>query len=164
MSVAFYILAGISALGAVLTVTRRNPLAAALSLALTMIGLAGLFLLLQGYLLFVLQILVYAGAVVVLIIFVIMLLNLQERGLDLESLRWRAAVVPLVLLVALFLLVVGALKALPPFPEEAPPGYGTVAWVGEPLFTRFALPFEVVGLILLVAIVGAVVLAKKGGD
>jgi NADH-quinone oxidoreductase subunit J len=160
----FYILAAVCAVGAVLTVTRKSPLAAALSLAVTMIGLAGLFLLLHGYLVFVLQILVYAGAVIVLIIFVIMLLNLREKVVKLQRLPWKRAIPGIILTLALFVILWRAAAGLPGFPSDVPEGFGTVEGVGGELFIRFAFPFEVLSLVLLVAIVGAVVLAKKGGD
>lgn len=160
----FYIFAAVSAVGAVMTVTRRSPLAAALSLAVSMIGLAGLFLMLHGYLVFVLQILVYAGAVVVLIIFVIMLLNLQEKVLKSSRLGWKRAVPGAVLSLALLVMLWRMADGLPGFSSELPEGFGTVEGVGENLFVRFAFPFEVLSLVLLVAIVGAVILAKKGGD
>ncbi|MBD3335628.1 MAG: NADH-quinone oxidoreductase subunit J [Candidatus Eisenbacteria bacterium] len=160
----FYIFAVIAAAGAVFTVTRKSPLAAALSLAVSMIGLAGLFLLLQGYLVFVLQILVYAGAVVVLIIFVIMLLNLRAEAVEHLNLSWRKAIPGVVLGGALLVILLSAVRGLPQFPAEVDAEFGTVEGVGQLLFSRFAFPFEVLSLVLLVAIVGAVVLARKGGD
>ena len=159
----FYIFAAISAVGAVLTVTRKNPLASALSLAVTMVGLAGLFLLLSGFLVFVLQILVYAGAVVVLIVFVIMLLNLRDDAVRSSSLSWRRAVPGAVLASGLLAVFWKVSEGLPRVSSSVPDRFGTVEGVGTLLFTKFAFPFEVLSLVLLVALIGAVVLAKKGG-
>ncbi|MBU1698601.1 MAG: NADH-quinone oxidoreductase subunit J [Candidatus Eisenbacteria bacterium] len=160
----FYIFALISAIGAVLTVTRKNPLTGALCLALTMIGLAGLFLLLHGYLVFVLQILVYAGAVVVLIIFVIMMLNIREPVVRLQRLYWKRALPGGVLSLVLLYLLWRPLQNIPDFPPSISDSFGTVERVGVEIFTRYAFPFEVLSLVLLIAIVGAVVLAKKSED
>jgi NADH-quinone oxidoreductase subunit J len=160
----FYIFALVSAVGAVLTVTRKNPLAAAISLALSMVGLAGLFLLLHGYLVFVLQILVYAGAVVVLIIFVIMMLNLKQPASGVRRLSWKGALPGVILSLLLLYLLWRPLAGLPGFPAAVPASFGTVEGIGEALFSTYAFPFEVLSLVLLIAIIGAVVLAKKSEE
>jgi NADH-quinone oxidoreductase subunit J len=148
-----------SALAMVLNL--RNTVAAAVSLVVTMVSLAGVYLLLEAYLIAALQILVYGGAIVVLFVFVVMLLNLRRE--DLPPGRWRA-VKALGMLLATgalvkFLTVLPA--ALPPGVETLPAGWGSYRDVGIALFTRFLLPFEAVSMLLLAAIVGAVVLAKR---
>jgi NADH-quinone oxidoreductase subunit J len=160
----FYLLAGIaivSALAMVLNV--RNTVAAAMSLVVTMISLGGVYVLLEAHLVAVIQIMVYAGAIVVLFLFVVMLLNLRRdefAPMRQRLMRWLVT-----------LLVAGALvqflRLVPPaLPEEAPlsPGYGGYAEVGRALYGDFVLPFEVTSLLLLSAIVGAVVLAKRRLD
>ena len=158
----FWILAAIAVASAVVTITRRNPLASALALAVCLLAVAGLFAGLDAHLLFALQILVYAGAIIVLIIFVIMLLNLADadlRSMKLEPRRFAvsAAICALGCLVSL-----RAVRGLPGLWTPAPPSFGTAEEMGSVLFGRHMIELEIVGLILLVGILGAVVLAKRG--
>jgi NADH-quinone oxidoreductase subunit J len=160
----FWLLSGIgvlSALGMVLNV--RNTVAGAMSLVVTMIALAGIYVLLEAHLVAVIQIMVYAGAIVVLFLFVVMLLNLRRD--EFAPMRQRGF---------RFLAVGLAAGALVPFlarlpsalPEarRLPPEFGGYAWAGRALYRDFVLPFEVSSLLLLAAIVGAVVLAKRRLD
>jgi NADH-quinone oxidoreductase subunit J len=126
-----------------------------------MSALAVYFFFLDAHLLGWFQIIVYAGAVMVLFLFVIMLLNLQTDPHENQkpSLRLAAGVGGAVLLVELFLLLNRS-----PAPESLvslPEGYGTVQVLSEKLFTDYVIPFEVTSILLLVAAVGAVVLAKR---
>jgi NADH-quinone oxidoreductase subunit J len=129
-------------------------------------SLAGLYILLEAHFVWAVQVLVYAGAIMVLFLFVIMLLNLPR-----EDVAWAthdrrrillAAGLAGVLLVELVLVVGwrGGSMTAPPLPA----GFGTTETVGRLLFTRFLLPFEITSVILLVAVVGAMVLAKKHFD
>ena len=152
----------LSALGVVLS---RNPVRSAMSLVVTLFLLAVMFVLLDAHLVAALQIVVYAGAIMVLFLFVIMLLNLQqeprEEGRVAQRLAaWAAAGLVLVVM------AVGLWRVLPgaPGPDAAgavPEGFGSTVAVSERLFTHFLLPFEITSVLLLVAIVGAVVLAKR---
>ncbi len=159
--VAFYILAGIAVLGAVTMVTRRNPLSGAFALVLSMAALAGLFAMLHAEFVFILQILLYAGAIMVLIIFTIMLLNLTDEELkEPPAGKFKT----LVLLVATGAGLVGFLRVLRTLPHEAgplPSGFGSIEQVGRLMLGNYLYAFEIISVLLLVAVVGVVLLAKK---
>lgn len=146
---------------AAMVILHPNPVYSALFLVLTLFVLAVYFLFLDAHMVAALQIIVYAGAIMVLFLFVIMLLNLQTdpREQQRKGLRLAAAIGGGVLIAELYLLLgraptTGAQKALPE-------GFGTVRALSEKLFTDFLLPFEITSVLLLVAVVGAVVLAKR---
>ncbi len=159
-----FVLIAILAIGsAVATITRRNPVAAALFLVLHFASLAALYLFLSAQVLAVLQILVYAGAIMVLILFVIMLLNLGKEEQLAERFQPRA-IFALIFGGLLLLFLVVALTAVPiAYPEMAAKAaeIGTIGALARELFTTYLFPFEAVSLLLLVAVVGAIVLAKK---
>ena len=147
---------------AAMVILHPNPVYSALYLVLALFLLAVYFLFLEAHLIAVLQIIVYAGAIVVLFLFVIMLLNLQTEVGERQrkGLRLAALLGGGVLAIELFLL----LRRLPVGTEpdqSLPEGFGTVSAIGERLFTDFLLPFEITSILLLVAMVGAVVLAKR---
>jgi NADH-quinone oxidoreductase subunit J len=157
----FAVVAVAGALGMVLNV--RNTVAAALSLVATMLALGAIYVLLEAYLIGVLQILVYAGAIVVLFLFVVMLLNLRRD--EFAPGRLRATKVVAVLLGAAALVwAIGWLPrgAVPARP--LPDGFGGYRAVGAQLFTDYVLVFEFTSLLLLAAMVGAVMLAKRRID
>ncbi len=146
---------------ALMVIAHPSPVYSALFLVLTLFLLAVYFLFLDAHMVAALQIIVYAGAIMVLFLFVIMLLNLQtdpqptpRRGLG------RAAIIGGVILVAELGLLLQRSSS-----EQAerslPENFGTVEALGSQLFTTYLLPFEITGLLLLVAVVGAVVLAKR---
>jgi NADH-quinone oxidoreductase subunit J len=139
-----------------------NPVYSAMALVGTLFLLAVYFLFLDAHLVAFLQILVYAGAIMVLFLFVIMLLNLQEepREASRGGLRWIAWLGGGVLILELFLLMRGS-PTMTAGREKLPEGFGTVAVLGKSLFTDFLLPFEIASILLLIAIIGAVVLAKR---
>ncbi|MEE8386136.1 MAG: NADH-quinone oxidoreductase subunit J [Dehalococcoidia bacterium] len=158
---AFAALAVISALGMVLNV--RNTVASAMCLVVTMVALAGIYVLLEAHIVAVFQIMVYGGAIVVLFLFVVMLLNLERDVFPPARQRLLKVVGAGVLLLAL----VELLRSLPGDAPEAPPlpeGFGGYAQVGIALYTDYVLLVEVAGSLLLAALVGAVVLAKRRID
>jgi NADH-quinone oxidoreductase subunit J len=138
----------------------RNSVAAALFLVLVMVALAGLFVLLHAEFIGLIQVMVYAGAIVVLFLFVIMLLNLRGEGMGAENQPLVKAVGTVVAAALTGKLVLILLATRAPWPE-VPAEFGTVRQMGRALFTDFVLPFEIAGVLLLAAIVGAVVLAKR---
>jgi NADH-quinone oxidoreductase subunit J len=164
----FWLFAGVAVASAILCVTRKNPVASALWLVQTLFALAALFVILDAQFIAVLQVLVYAGAIMVLFLFVIMLLNLGRRGpTDLKSTFWWGAAA---VLGALLLVPLARLARLgPPAEIRLPAGamgalvqqQGMVGAVARPLFDTYLVPFEITSLLLLAAIVGAVVLAKR---
>ncbi|MEK6608686.1 MAG: NADH-quinone oxidoreductase subunit J [Myxococcota bacterium] len=157
--VAFYALSALTVAGALLTVTRRNPLIGALWLIATFFALAGLYALLEAHFLAAIQILVYAGAIMVLFVFVIMMLDrpeLEEIGL------LRAPGTKLVGLAAVGVLAwrLAAAVGRAGDPAPAKEGFGTVRAIGNLLLHEYIFPFEAVSIVLLVAVVGAVVIAR----
>jgi NADH-quinone oxidoreductase subunit J len=159
-SLLFWTFAVITLAGGVGVVVARNPVNGAMALVGSFFSLAGLFLLLDAQLIAALQVLVYAGAIMVLFLFVIMLLNLGPR--DLGPPRFGVGkgigVLAVAATVTTLLKVVLPLGRGSPVPINA--SFGTVESVGRVLYQQYALPFEVVSLLLLTAIVAAVVVAK----
>jgi NADH-quinone oxidoreductase subunit J len=160
-AVLFYILATLSVLGGLLMVSLKNPLSGAFSLILSLCSLAGLFAMLHAEFVFILQILVYAGAIMVLIIFTIMLLNLKKEELQEAPVGWlRLLLTATLCAVAAF----GAIRVfgdLEPSQVEMTSNFGNMDAVGRVMLSNWVYPFEVISLILLVAVVGVVLLAKK---
>jgi len=160
MEAVLFILFGSIAVGAsILVVTRKHPLASALNLILAMAAVAALFVLRQAHFLAAVQLIVYAGAVIVLFVFVIMLINVPEDRLPEE----RATMFRILAVIAAGALIVeGALVAgWFAMPREPEPGGGTLEAVGRALFTDYLLAFEVSSVLLLAALIGAITLAKK---
>ena len=157
----FYFFAALAVVGAVMMVTRRNPVHSAVYLVLTFIAVAAIYVMLDAEFLFVVQILVYAGGILVLFLFVIMLVNLDD------SRRYSGGRLHLGLSAALALLLFGMLamvfvKEAPPAPAAvAPMAEGNLQMVGSLLYQNYLIPFEVVSVLLLVAMIGAIVLAKR---
>lgn len=163
-AVFFYLAAAaaiVSALGMVLNV--RNTVAAAMSLVVTMVALAVIYVALDAHLVAALQVMVYAGAIVVVFLFVVMLLNLRRDAFPRprQMLTKIAGVVLALGVAGAFLQIIP--KALPTV-REIPADFGSYRTVGLALYRDFVLPFEITSLLLLAAIVGAVVLAKRRLD
>jgi NADH-quinone oxidoreductase subunit J len=151
--------------GGLVTITRRNPVSAVMSLVLTFAALAGLFATLSAHFLAVLQILVYAGAIMVLFVFVVMMMNRQEstpiarQGLVTRALGVLAAGYVFYRVAWL----VARERNMPLLAATAPPpvkDFGTVSGVGALLFSDFLFPFEAISLLLLVAVIGGVMLTR----
>jgi len=160
-TLAFFVLAALAVVSAAVVVTHRHAVMSALGLAMNLLSIAGFYLLLGAQFIGFLQIIVYAGAIMVLILFVVMLLNLaeEERERSVGSIqRWLAplATFAFVAILGRALWVKGGT-----FGEGPPPGFGTVESVGRELFSTYFYPFEVLSLLLVVAMIGAVLLAKR---
>jgi NADH-quinone oxidoreductase subunit J len=159
----FYIFAGFTLVFGLLVVANpfsRNPVTSAMFLVLTIGSLAGLFVLLQAFFLAAVQVLVYAGAVMVLFLFVIMLLDLKtEEQRKIKLVGAVAGVVVTGIIVAIFLQSLSAEKSL--HVQASAAFQGSTAKLGQLLFKQYLLPFEIVSIILLVAMVGVVLLSKK---
>ena len=158
----FFLLAGITIAGAVSLILQRHPIHSALSLIVVMVALAGLYLLLEAEFVAAVQIIVYAGAIMVLFVFVIMLLNagLEERTNLSRMARYAGLPLAIFLLVELAYRVARAsspMTAQPIVPEDATRRLALL------LFQDFALPFELTSILILIALLGAMVLAKRDG-
>ncbi len=144
-------------------VLNRNPVASALSLVVTFLGLAALFVSLNAYFIGVIQILVYAGAVMVLFLFIIMLLDLRAE--EIRRLNW-VAISGGLLVALLFFLQIGyviahlkmASQPFPVLPKTVP---DDVRSIGFLLFSQYTLPFQLIGILVLVATIGVVVLSRR---
>ena len=164
----FWFFAVVAILSAFLCITRRSPVASALWLVNTLFSLAAIFVLLEAHFIAAIQVLVYAGAIMVLFLFVIMLLNLG-RGGPADMIGWTGRAVMLAIggLLAAELWVVT--RVVPASELRLPAGAlaeltreeGAVRVISDPLFRDYLVPFEITSILLLAAIVGAVVLAKR---
>ena len=167
----FYLFGIVAVVSALLFVTRKSPVAAALWLVSTMFSLAAMYVMLNAHFIGVIQVLVYAGAIMVVFLFVIMLLNLgrPEELADVRGLGWRlaAGAVGLAVLAQILALirpnVIGRLPVPDAAVSEPSAARGVIAPIAGPLFNEYLLAFEVTSVLLLVAIVGAVVLGKPRG-
>jgi NADH-quinone oxidoreductase subunit J len=165
----FYLFGLIAIASAIVFVTRRSPVAAALWLVVTMFCLAALYVMLEAHFVGIIQILLYAGAIMVVFLFVIMLLNLGHPE-SLSDIRGRWGRIAAGLVGLALLAQIGALARLrfPPTlvqPDAAAAeqvrSLGAVGAVAQPLFTEHLMAFELTSILLLVAIIGAVVIGRR---
>ena len=169
MEAVLFFLAAIGATaGAIGVVALRNPFYSVLALVFHLLSLAALFLLLRAEFLAAAQVIIYAGAVMVLYVFVVAYVGQAEparlRAPVGRGQRAAAVLFALALFVELAIAVLGSgLKAISTDGPTVPAGFGTPAQIGELLLTKFLLPFEVASFLLLIAAVGAVVLARRRG-
>jgi NADH-quinone oxidoreductase subunit J len=163
----FIVFGAFAVIGALGTITRKNVIHALLLLVFTFLNVAAIFFLTQAYFVAMIQILVYAGAIMVLFVFVIMFLNLRTFQEQEQTHRGQrlAALVLAVLVLAEFVAVLAGItftSAKGGFsPEEVAAAGGNSKAFGEALFNNMLLPFEVASVVLLVAMVGAIILVKK---
>jgi NADH-quinone oxidoreductase subunit J len=158
----FYLFAALTLLCGALVVANpfsRNPVTSAMFLVLTIVSLAGLFVQLHAFFLAAVQVIVYAGAVMVLFLFVIMLLDLKEEERH-KVRRVALATGGSAVAVIAVLFCAAALQVAPPVTTAAVVDGGTSA-LGELLFKQYLLPFEILSVLLLVAMVGVILLSKK---
>lgn len=176
----FYTIGGLMVLASLLMVTRRNPITSAIWLITSFFGFAAMYVVLQAHFIAVIQVLLYAGAIMVLFIFVIMLLNIGAEELKARTLQFTGVIGGAVTIYLIMLLVLGILSqgsalpdreanlqslrslkehvgALPAIAQD----FGFVNPVGELLFTKYLVPFELTSVLILAAIVGSVVMGKR---
>ncbi|MCX8106141.1 MAG: NADH-quinone oxidoreductase subunit J [Ignavibacterium album] len=161
----FFVFGFVAAVAAVLMITRTNPVIAALFLILNMASLAGLYLTLNAQFIAVAQVIVYAGAIMVLFLFVIMLLRPENEKKFLESNPkvkiFSFIVAGFVLLQLVYIIFFSAPSKILQKNLEASVKAGTIESIGNELFRNYVLPFEAAGFLLLAATIGAILLAKK---
>ncbi len=152
----------------ILVVTRRNPVHSVLWMLILFVHIAGLYLFLNAEFLAAIQIIIYAGAILVLFLFVIMLLNLRKEDMERKfQKQWPLSLIIGTVFIIFFALILGEITVLPPLGQYTVKyiqSEGAMMTIGKVLYTKYLLPFEIASLILLVAIIGAVVLAKKKLD
>ena len=170
----FYLLGGIAIACSFMVILKKNPVASAFSLIMVFFSFAGIYAMLDAHLIAALQIFVYAGAIMVLFIFVIMLLNADTPSFDLLRTHWLTKVVSLfgcILLFSIFVWVfqesnayLGGMTHFGSFtPERIEEAGGNTQVLSELLFSEYILPFEMTSVLLLASIVGAVAIAKRKG-
>ena len=158
----FYIFGFFAVFAAVGMIVVRQPMMSALCLIFNMLCLAGLYALLDAHLIAALQVIVYAGAIMVLVLFVIMILNLREKKGLISKHKVAIQGIGIVLLSFLFISLAASIDTTKiPVVKAATEDFGTVSGVAKVLFTEYLLPFEIASVLLLAAIVGAVILSKS---
>ncbi|MFB0516622.1 MAG: NADH-quinone oxidoreductase subunit J [Candidatus Neomarinimicrobiota bacterium] len=163
-TVLFYLFAALLLGTSLFVVLNRNPIYSVVGLVFAFMNLAAMYFLLEAFFIGILQVLIYAGAIMVLFLFVVMLLNVQSdqpRPGLIHPDRWWFGLLALIFVTLLLLLIGQGIRVLLTSPQQEVAQIGTVAQVGEALFTHYLLPFEIASLLLTVALVGTVFLAKK---
>jgi NADH-quinone oxidoreductase subunit J len=159
----FYIFAVLTLLCGALVIANpltRSPVTSAMFLVLTIVSMAGLFVLLRAFFLAAVQVLVYAGAVMVLFLFVIMLLDLKEE--EARKIKFSMAVLGVAAVGLIAAIMIRTIRgSLLGFGLGHSPVEGSTLALGRELFTRFALPFELISLVLLAAMIGTVLLSRR---
>ena len=162
----FYLFALLALGGGILTITRRNAVHSAISLIVSLMGVAGLYLLLQAEFLFAVQIVLYVGGIMVLFLFVIMLVNLDQAAKERQFNRQWLVALTAVLAVGVevgYFIWRGkdAFRVADAAAAPVAAALGNTELVADSLFSEYLLPFEIASILLLVAVVGSVVMAKK---
>ncbi|WP_418184978.1 NADH-quinone oxidoreductase subunit J [Aliarcobacter vitoriensis] len=158
----FIALAFFAITGAIAMLVYKSPMFSALGLLITMLSVAGMFALLNATLLFMVQIIVYAGAIMALILFILMFLNIKEEDLPREPRKYQLIAFGAILMIPLNVLVLKAVSNLPTkdlSPIES--DFGKIKSVGLELYNNWIVAFELISILLLIALVGSVVLAKR---
>jgi NADH-quinone oxidoreductase subunit J len=161
----FWLLAVIALIAAAMMITQRNPVHSALFLIITLLSLAGLFLLLSAHFLAVIQVIVYAGAIMVLFLFVIMLLDIRrvEAAPSRVKLQKSLGILLGVIFLVETLLVLrsGAINDMVAAAPPPPPDFGTAVALGRALFASYFFPLQLAAVLLFIALIGAIVLSRR---
>lgn len=163
MSALFIVAGAVALLAAVGVVTAKSPVHSVMALVLNFVGLAALFLSLQAEFMAVIQLIVYAGAIMVLFLFVIALLTTRTDPVERpkSSTPVQDVFAGVAGLAAMALLAVTAFLSKPSAGAGLPDGYGSTAWFGQYLLTAHVLPFELTAIVLMIAVVGVVILVGR---
>lgn len=157
---------GLSALaiaGGVAMLVYKNPMYSALGLLISILAVAGLFALLSATFLFMVQIIVYAGAIMTLILFILMFLNISDKDLPQEPNKYKLIALGAVFMMPINILIIKAISKLPSadFSIVEEGDFGGIKALGMLLYRNWLVSFELISILLLVALIGAVVLVKK---
>lgn len=162
----FGFLAIIAIVSALSTILQRNPVNSAVSLIICFLAIAGLFLLLNAQFIAAIQVIIYAGSIMVLFLFVIMLFDLRKEDLETKrKLTLRFSAIVLLILLFLELIMIGKLSFISGKPgiwtAQEVNSVGNTQVIGKILFAHYLYPFEIVSVLLLVALIGAIILGKR---
>jgi len=158
----FIALAFFAITGGITMLVYKNPMFSALGLFITMLSIAGMFALLNATLLFMVQIIVYAGAIMALILFILMFLNIKDEDLPKEPKKYRLIFFGAIVMLPLNILVLKAISNLPT--KDLSPintDFGKIKPVGLELYHNWIVAFELISILLLIALIGSIVLAKR---
>jgi len=158
----FIALAFFAITGAIAMLVYKSPMFSALGLLITMLSVAGMFALLNATFLFLVQIIVYAGAIMTLILFILMFLNIKEEDLPKEPNKFKLIAVGAVIMIPLNILILKAVSKLPAKDLTiSNTDFGDIKPIGLELYNNWIIAFELISILLLIALIGSVVLAKK---
>ena len=148
--------------GAIAMIVYKNPMFSALGVLISMLSIAGMFALLNATFLFLIQIIVYAGAIMTLILFILMFLNINEEDLPNEPNKYRLIIIGAIIMLPLNILVLKAVSLLPEKDMSTlDTNFGDLKPLGITLYDNWIVAVELISILLLIALVGSVVLAKK---
>lgn len=158
----FIALAFFAITGAIAMIVYQSPMYSALGVLVTMMSVAGMFALLNATFLFLVQIIVYAGAIMTLILFILMFLNIKDEDLPKEPNKYKLIALGVAIMIHLNILVLKAISNLPSKDLSiSDTDFGDIKPVGLELYNNWIISFELISILLLIALVGSVVLAKK---
>ncbi len=158
----FIALAFFAITGAIAMIVYQSPMYSALGVLVTMLSVAGMFALLNATFLFLVQIIVYAGAIMTLILFILMFLNIKDEDLPKEPNKYKLIALGVAIMIPLNILVLKAISNLPSKDLSiSDTDFGDIKPVGLELYNNWIISFELISILLLIALVGSVVLAKK---
>ena len=160
--IVFYVFAALAVAGAIIVITHSNPVFSAISLVLTLFSSAVLFILLKAEFVAVIQVLVYAGAIMILFLFTVMFLNIRPEAFKFESthMKFKVSLFLVLLLFTGYFASLGFSMGIKRNYTESVE-FGTAQGVGELLFTEYLLPFELTSVLIVAAIIGVVAIAKR---
>ncbi len=162
MEIIFFILSFFALFSAVVMIYAKEPMTSALSFIVTLLSLAGLFALFSASFLFLVQIIVYAGAIITLMLLIIMFLNIQEENLPKEPKKLKNMIISAIVVIPVDIAVLKALSTLPQKSMSlVDKGFGGVKALGIVLYHDWLLPFELISILLIVSLIGAIIFAKR---